>query len=218
MEKSNSCITHEFEVHDFRNWLCVSRVHKSIGLKRRASNSILPRFALAQLLWASIFVCYIFEFDLQYLPKIMSPQRCSFGFAGLFVVWQRHKKTYEYNTNADAQTKNAVKDIRTKAHYLTDFNFFSFSFSLFLSLRSWPRHALLDDITTRKFTSGKIECNEPIEVVSYKIGVCKVSAKGKDCTTVFQKLGFNGKTSVVLCKPKTGRMHQIRVHLQFLGK
>lgn len=65
---------------------------------------------------------------------------------------------------------------------------------------------------------GNIECKEPIEVVSYKIGVCKVSAKGKDCTTNFQKLGFNGTTSVVLCKPRTGRMHQIRVHLQFLGK
>lgn len=66
--------------------------------------------------------------------------------------------------------------------------------------------------------STSIECKEPIEVVSYKIGVCKVSAKGKDCTTVFTKLGYNGKTSVVLCKPLTGRMHQIRVHLQFLGK
>lgn len=63
-----------------------------------------------------------------------------------------------------------------------------------------------------------IECTEPIEVVSYKIGVCKVSPKGKDCTTYFQKIGFNGTTSVVLCKPKTGRMHQIRVHLQYLGK
>lgn len=68
------------------------------------------------------------------------------------------------------------------------------------------------------FSSGSIECKEPIEVVSYKIGVCKVSPKGKDCSTIFQKLGFNGKTSVVLCKPRTGRMHQIRVHLQFLGK
>uniref|UniRef100_A0A1A9W0P6 Pseudouridine synthase RsuA/RluA-like domain-containing protein n=1 Tax=Glossina brevipalpis TaxID=37001 RepID=A0A1A9W0P6_9MUSC len=62
-----------------------------------------------------------------------------------------------------------------------------------------------------------IECTEPIEVVSYKIGVCKVSPKGKDCTTTFQKISFNGQTSVVLCKPLTGRMHQIRVHLQYLG-
>lgn len=68
------------------------------------------------------------------------------------------------------------------------------------------------------FLSGVIECKEPIEVVSYKIGVCKVSPKGKECTTTFQKLGYNGSTSVVLCKPLTGRMHQIRVHLQYLGE
>ncbi|XP_046802033.1 RNA pseudouridylate synthase domain-containing protein 2-like isoform X3 [Lucilia cuprina] len=67
------------------------------------------------------------------------------------------------------------------------------------------------------FPDGIIECNEPIEVVSYKIGVCKVSPKGKDCTTTFQKISYNGQTSVVLCKPLTGRMHQIRVHLQYLG-
>ncbi|XP_055921835.1 pseudouridylate synthase RPUSD2-like isoform X2 [Eupeodes corollae] len=68
-----------------------------------------------------------------------------------------------------------------------------------------------------EFPEGVIECKEPIEVVSYKIGVCKVSPKGKDCTTTFQKIAHNGKTSVVLCKPLTGRMHQIRVHLQYLG-
>ncbi|XP_052864129.1 pseudouridylate synthase RPUSD2-like [Anopheles cruzii] len=68
-----------------------------------------------------------------------------------------------------------------------------------------------------EFPDGIIECKEPIEVVSYKIGVCKVSPKGKECTTIFQKLGFNGSSSVVQCKPRTGRMHQIRVHLQYLG-
>ncbi|XP_065090800.1 pseudouridylate synthase RPUSD2-like isoform X1 [Ochlerotatus camptorhynchus] len=68
-----------------------------------------------------------------------------------------------------------------------------------------------------EFPEGIIECKEPIEVVSYKIGVCKVSPKGKECTTTFQKLGYNGTSSVVLCKPLTGRMHQIRVHLQYLG-
>ncbi|XP_045511085.1 RNA pseudouridylate synthase domain-containing protein 2-like isoform X2 [Colias croceus] len=70
-----------------------------------------------------------------------------------------------------------------------------------------------------EFPDEEIECTEPIEVVSYKIGVCKVSPKGKDCSTVFKRLGYNTRTntSVVLCKPKTGRMHQIRVHLQYLG-
>ncbi|XP_063529039.1 pseudouridylate synthase RPUSD2-like isoform X2 [Cydia strobilella] len=70
-----------------------------------------------------------------------------------------------------------------------------------------------------EFPEEEIECLEAIEVVSYKIGVCKVSAKGKDCSTVFKRLGYNPRsnTSVVLCKPKTGRMHQIRVHLQYLG-
>ncbi|XP_025829384.1 uncharacterized protein C18B11.02c [Agrilus planipennis] len=68
-----------------------------------------------------------------------------------------------------------------------------------------------------EFPDGLVECKEPLEVVSYKIGVCKVSEKGKDCVTIFQKLSYDGQTSVVVCKPKTGRMHQIRVHLQFLG-
>lgn len=68
-----------------------------------------------------------------------------------------------------------------------------------------------------EFPDGLIESNEPIEVVSYKIGVCRVSQNGKECKTTFEKLSFNGQTSVVLCRPRTGRMHQIRVHLQYLG-
>ena len=68
------------------------------------------------------------------------------------------------------------------------------------------------------FSRGCTECNQPVEVVSYKIGVCKVSSGGKECRTEFERMSFNGKTSVVLCRPFTGRMHQIRVHLQYLGK
>ncbi|CAI6359454.1 unnamed protein product [Macrosiphum euphorbiae] len=64
-----------------------------------------------------------------------------------------------------------------------------------------------------------VECEQPIEVISYKIGVCKVSPKGKQCSTSFQLIGYNEQAniSVVLCKPRSGRMHQIRVHLQYLG-
>ncbi|XP_071447087.1 pseudouridylate synthase RPUSD2-like [Hetaerina americana] len=68
-----------------------------------------------------------------------------------------------------------------------------------------------------EFPSSQVDCHEPIHVVSYKIGVSKVSPTGKQCHTDFQRLSYNGSTSVVLARPHTGRMHQIRVHLQYLG-
>ncbi|KAE8587653.1 hypothetical protein XENTR_v10022053 [Xenopus tropicalis] len=68
-----------------------------------------------------------------------------------------------------------------------------------------------------EFPKEEVTCEEPIFVVSYKIGVCRVDPKGKPCKTVFQRLSYNGKSSVVKCFPYTGRTHQIRVHLQYLG-
>ena len=67
------------------------------------------------------------------------------------------------------------------------------------------------------FPNGITECNKPIIRLTKETSVNLASDFGKVCLTKFKKFNYNGKTSTVLCKPITGRMHQIRVHLQYLG-
>ncbi|KAJ3060565.1 hypothetical protein HDU98_003494 [Podochytrium sp. JEL0797] len=70
-----------------------------------------------------------------------------------------------------------------------------------------------------KFPEGTTPCLEPILIMSNKLGINIVHPTGRPCETHFTFLSYNPTTdtSVVQCAPKTGRTHQLRVHLQYLG-
>ena len=98
-----------------------------------------------------------------------------------------------------------------------------------------------------EFPEEEVLCQEPILLISPKLGLNRVRPHGKTARTLFKRLAYyrpksNNKTeldgtiapaddstsrkpcgkyshgySIVKCSPLTGRTHQIRVHLQFLG-
>ncbi|PWY88947.1 pseudouridine synthase [Aspergillus heteromorphus CBS 117.55] len=98
-----------------------------------------------------------------------------------------------------------------------------------------------------RFPDGVIVCDQPIMSVSPKVGLNRVRATGKEAKTKFRRLAYvpphspepetqtdvpegdrvatpppiysneDEGYSIIHCLPLTGRTHQIRVHLQFLG-
>jgi tRNA pseudouridine synthase 9 len=94
-----------------------------------------------------------------------------------------------------------------------------------------------------EFPEGEVVCEKPILQISPKLGLNRVRANGKEALTVFKRLAYyppkhDAKTreqqncdadvdgqpwkklhgySIVRCFPVTGRTHQLRVHLQYLG-
>ena len=62
-----------------------------------------------------------------------------------------------------------------------------------------------------------VTCQAPLSI-DHRTRASQVDeAAGKPATTAFTLICTDGDTSIVHCLPKTGRTHQIRVHLQHLG-
>jgi hypothetical protein len=64
-----------------------------------------------------------------------------------------------------------------------------------------------------------VELDAPVETLNPAAGLRAVTAKGKPSKSRFRQLVYETETdtSLVSCSPVTGRGHQLRVHLQFLG-
>lgn len=65
-----------------------------------------------------------------------------------------------------------------------------------------------------------IAVDVPLITVSPKLGLNIIDKdNGKEATTIFNRVSYDcdTNTSIVKCQPLTGRTHQIRVHLQYLG-
>uniref|UniRef100_A0AC35UDF9 Pseudouridine synthase n=1 Tax=Rhabditophanes sp. KR3021 TaxID=114890 RepID=A0AC35UDF9_9BILA len=67
------------------------------------------------------------------------------------------------------------------------------------------------------FPEQEIICEEPIGPLVLTMGIHCVRGDGKSAKTTFKKEWFDGRCSLVRCFIESGRTHQIRVHLQYLG-
>jgi RluA family pseudouridine synthase len=72
-------------------------------------------------------------------------------------------------------------------------------------------HAIVDGI--HRFDNQLVDA----PIVKQDDGMVKISRNGKDAQTYFTSLKSYRNHTLVECKPITGRMHQIRIHLASLG-
>lgn len=70
-----------------------------------------------------------------------------------------------------------------------------------------------------QFPENLFQYTFPVFTINSSGGYAPVPNVPLDCTTLFRRVQYLPRTneSIVLCKPITGKMHQIRIHLRNLG-
>ncbi len=87
----------------------------------------------------------------------------------------------------------------------------------------WIASDQMDTNLSDSFVSAQsamfLQVNAPIETIDPLNGVRKITSKGKASTSLFRFLQYDAEsdTSIIMCIPVTGRSHQLRVHLEWLG-
>jgi RluA family pseudouridine synthase len=76
-----------------------------------------------------------------------------------------------------------------------------------------------DNLKECQWSGDYVEVVAPVETLDPANGIRVVSAKGKPSKSHFRSLKYNpaDNTSLIVCIPVTGRNHQLRVHLQWIG-
>ncbi len=86
-------------------------------------------------------------------------------------------------------------------------------------IANYPNDSSTPNESVLKQSAMFLQVDAPIETVDPLNGIRKITSRGKASRSLFRSLEYDAQSdsSIILCVPVTGRSHQLRVHLEWLG-